>query len=295
MDLCSRCRNVLAEGHTRAVRKSRCRIFDGGACEPCRELQDLDTQISQVEAFLAHLRERRPSIKAKQNRAHDPLSRTFPPEVISRIFSFHVFSSGESVDLESYDSPLALGAVCLTWRKIAWETPGLWSSLTFKVDKPVAYVTFVSRMKLFEQGFARSGSLPLSFKLQSFTIHSPWDRENHESKLDHDDAWKTFASILNRYSERWRSFDIRISTWDLFYITPQLRRGFPNLLHLSLIPNKFDYRQKLQIFGSSSAIDIPAPSIVKLARLRFDDIKISWMVISPLSSTNNLKCWTAWT
>lgn len=56
-----------------------------------------------------------------------------------------------------------LGAVCRTWRNIAWTTPSLWTSLVFWV----VYDTTEPQVQLAIEWLNRSGNLPLSIVLRN--------------------------------------------------------------------------------------------------------------------------------
>ncbi|KAJ3515227.1 hypothetical protein NLJ89_g1891 [Agrocybe chaxingu] len=270
-----------------SLRKYECNaVEEAGPCRPCSQLQDLEVQIIQVEALLERLKRRLPSIKTERNRIHDYLVRTLPPEIMSRIFSFYVFSSGDSVDLESIESPLLLGAVCQAWRKVARGTPGLWSSLKLLIDNSKIDKSLGTRVKVLEEGFACSGSLPLSL-----SIYSPSKMLFHGPGGD-GAAWKTLIRILDRYSERWRVLDIQLPVWYYSIIARGLASGFPNLRHLTLIPDQVDRFHPYSLFGSSSPTNIPAPAVINLARLQLNEINISWMnvVHLELSHMDNNQC-----
>ncbi|CAA7265205.1 unnamed protein product [Cyclocybe aegerita] len=292
MELCRRCRSVLAEGAKTqpSLREYDCNVVEGASsCGPCRQLQELEVQIIQVETLLEHLKRRLPSIKTERNRIHDHLMRSLPPEIMSRIFSFYVFSSGDSVDLESTESPLFLGAVCRAWRKVAWDTPSLWSSLKLLIDKSPSQTidkSLGTRVKVLQEGFACSGGLPLSL-----SIYSPSKMLFHGPGGD-GAAWKTLIGILDRYSKRWRVLDFQLPVWYYSTIARGLACGFPNLRHLTLIPDQVDRFHPYTLFGSASPTDIPAPTVVELARLQLNEINISWanVVHLELSHMDNKQC-----
>lgn len=55
-----------------------------------------------------------------------------PVEVIAYLFEIYVCIAG--THQQRSKGALHLGAVCRTWRNIAWKAPPLWTSLCFQVE-----------------------------------------------------------------------------------------------------------------------------------------------------------------
>ncbi|KAF8809807.1 hypothetical protein BYT27DRAFT_7093259, partial [Phlegmacium glaucopus] len=73
---------------------------------------------------------KRSQARTRINHLQSPILRRIPPEIISHIFNlylpeFHIDNPRDSKEAV----PLTLGAVCKSWRNIAWSSPTLWSSM----------------------------------------------------------------------------------------------------------------------------------------------------------------------
>ncbi|KAF8956442.1 hypothetical protein BDZ97DRAFT_187364 [Flammula alnicola] len=88
---------------------------------------------------------------------HDPIIQWIPPEIASQIFTFCVPNSPYTTSKEKL-APLILGAVCKSWRAVAWSTPQLWIILSININHPDIAV----KTELTKQCIARSGQLPLT-------------------------------------------------------------------------------------------------------------------------------------
>ncbi|KAF8155533.1 hypothetical protein B0H34DRAFT_499244 [Crassisporium funariophilum] len=186
----------------------------GFSADPRAELIRAEEEVSHVGDVLAKLLERVQLLKARINTTESLILHILPPEIIADIFLFCIpplilqEGSTEPVEEGSTDqreegstdtsrfTPLELGSVCSSWRKIAWSTPSLWSSLALHFTN-----THVAPLQilLLEQWLSRSGSLPLSMRFSS-------SREIH---------WKAgieipFFNVINAYSSRWGHFDFRL-------------------------------------------------------------------------------------
>lgn len=130
-----------------------CQASDINCCGLCTKLDRLNAQIVQAKSLLQNLSHQRNELRFQLNPAHPSMIDRMPAEVASHVFMF--FATGK-------DSPLTLGAVCQTWRQIAWSAPSLWTSLTIKV---LGSRVSKTRIQLAKEWLGRSGKLPLSIFL----------------------------------------------------------------------------------------------------------------------------------
>ncbi|KAF8167245.1 hypothetical protein B0H34DRAFT_803536 [Crassisporium funariophilum] len=155
--------------------------------------------------------------------------RMLPSEIAAEIFILSI------PDFEIYESrttdvsaPLKLGAVCSVWRNIAWATPMLWSSLTLKIPKNSLQDNdaMPGYLALLEEWITRSGTLPLSIRLTTFSVFSvPWGKFPGRELFD----------ILNEHAARWRDFILNIpcSCWQYLRGNSQ---SFPLLRSFAVRP-----------------------------------------------------------
>lgn len=152
--------------------------------------------------------------------------KTLPAELLSYIFqlSFEGYPTylpptGRNI------SPLALCHTCSRWRKLALNTPELWTDVVFRYARGLdPYTT----LDLVEEWYTRSGpSTSLSLGV------SPWT--HHTYRSDHDEIMQ---AILHRlvvpYAQRFRHLRLQLSGADLqgFMTMPNLSFPFLKSLHL---------------------------------------------------------------
>ncbi|PPQ80917.1 hypothetical protein CVT25_014337 [Psilocybe cyanescens] len=98
------------------------------------------------------------SISRESSESESSIHR-LPFEVIAHIFEFYVEFT--SIWFYKLAGPFLLGAVCRTWRHIAWMNPSLWTSLIFILDDKTTEV----KVDLAIEWLGRSGNLPFSATL----------------------------------------------------------------------------------------------------------------------------------
>ena len=122
-----------------------CKLMEGGPCTLCLELDEFDRE---YQATLASLTKRRRDILKRINQRHDPFIQYLPLELASKVFAFclpqQVFDS-DPVEISlfwdaskgSNITPfnIVLGSICQSWRRIAWSTPDLWSTLPIRLHR----------------------------------------------------------------------------------------------------------------------------------------------------------------
>jgi len=106
--------------------------------------------------------------EAKQhvNQHHDPLTRHLPVEISSYIFSIYTDDVNSDFDPQSSiigrDGPLLLAAVSQTWRRVAFSTPDLWSTININIRSSDNLRT---KVELTKEWLDRSRRLPLHLSL----------------------------------------------------------------------------------------------------------------------------------
>ncbi|KAF8893691.1 hypothetical protein CPB84DRAFT_1783140 [Gymnopilus junonius] len=150
MDTCHTCGNLDPVDH------EPYRTCQAASCYGCKMLDGINDRISKAKAQLASLLNARHQLKPRLNQIHKSIIDRLPVEVVSSQ------CVGSEVG-EGFMSPLFLGAVCRSWRRIAWSTPSLWKSLKFNIE----YHTTEDESGLAIQWLKRSGQLPLFISLES--------------------------------------------------------------------------------------------------------------------------------
>ncbi|KAF4612155.1 hypothetical protein D9613_004501 [Agrocybe pediades] len=144
--------------------KPQCPIKEG-TCVLCQEIlgveKDISDAVSRLEDLLSHYRR----LKTDTNRTHSPIIRDLPVEVLSKIF-FACFSDKVNDDdwqphHRDHVVPLKIGAVCLTWRHVAWSSPELWTCVVLS-RRLNSSPHVCNQYDLMQGWISRSGALPLT-------------------------------------------------------------------------------------------------------------------------------------
>ncbi|PPQ75292.1 hypothetical protein CVT26_015265 [Gymnopilus dilepis] len=155
-------------------------------------------ECSAVENLIRQLSEAR----SKVNQTHSPILRLLHPEILSYIFEFCMDDPQWDDFPFSKDTPppfvqLNIGAVCRTWRQIAWSTPQLWTVIALS---PWKFGLF-HQIERARTWLSRSGDLPLSIKIGT------------NGGLQVQEAWKTALMLLNQYRARWKYVDVNLPAY----------------------------------------------------------------------------------
>ncbi|KZP32568.1 hypothetical protein FIBSPDRAFT_722353, partial [Athelia psychrophila] len=97
----------------------------------CRDLDNVDEEISQMETLLQRLQSKRVALQdyAQAHKALISSFRQFPAEILSEIF-IHALPPPPHHILKHH-APLSLQGVCRRWRDIVQSTPAVWSYVHF--------------------------------------------------------------------------------------------------------------------------------------------------------------------
>ncbi|KAJ7725059.1 hypothetical protein B0H16DRAFT_285238 [Mycena metata] len=174
-------------------------------------LKEIDGEITQIDASLSALKQRRNRLH-QAVRAHRTVlspARRLHEDVVREIFVSCISSSHNGIMHPSH-SPLLLGQICSEWRKIALSTPQLWASL--HVPIPPAYrMENISSLVLTWLG--RSGALALSI---SVTISQACTAD----RLASPEAVSDLLDILISFSHRWKR--VQFISPPSFHYKPEL-------------------------------------------------------------------------
>ncbi|KAH6904877.1 hypothetical protein BKA70DRAFT_512702 [Coprinopsis sp. MPI-PUGE-AT-0042] len=133
------------------------------------------SEITLLQAKLAKLQNRQTFLDdaAAPFKALISPFRRFPPELMQYIFMTCLPESRNAV-MHCSEAPVLLGRVCSEWRRIALNTPALWSSLhivppNFNADaSSLNKVRFQRKRDVVEMWLRRSGACPLSLSFVWF-------------------------------------------------------------------------------------------------------------------------------
>jgi len=130
------------------------------------------------------------------------ITKRLPPEIMSEIFILCPPLTTHSPRLNDFHRdislPLSLSSVCRLWRSIAHSTPALWTS--FRIYIPSR--DFPQRIQQAKQWLSRSRQLPLSIRILSHPSVSLNPLDPRVGEL---------IDLVNSYSHRWESLEIRLS------------------------------------------------------------------------------------
>ncbi|PPQ84733.1 hypothetical protein CVT25_013798 [Psilocybe cyanescens] len=253
-----------------------CNISDGAPCLPCQQSIKLEAQIvAAKEPALNNLLILRRDLRTEINHHHDPITRRLPPELTSRVFEICSKECGpyNSSDWEipQYQSstPLILGAVCQTWRHIAWSLPSLWTRICISLEAQMedAYVDKV------EGWLQRSGQLPLSMLIDLDFSSESTTRTNA--------GFRRIISIINQHSNHWQNLGIKCHPEQLRLICGD-SRGAPILRNLS-ITGLGSSPGANYIFNSTMDAMKPRPSCVQLDDIHFKSVGIHWSDVTDIA------------
>jgi len=238
--------------------------------DPFEELAIVEAEVLVVSQTLASLTERVQVLKSRINQLYSPFVRLLPPEIMSEIFDFcippfELPSNDSPIQTMGTSIPLRLGAVCLSWRKTAWGTPSLWSTVTLHITSAIK---LASQVRLLDEWLSRSGHLPLSIRL-SASEEVSWAGTNSE------DLIKSIA----KYSSRWYNIDIRIPSVCYQHLPPCDDEHSLPLLHSILLRPPGGQGDRVHRINISFA---PSLRYLSLSCLYLRSITFHWEVITHL-------------
>ncbi|KAF9553294.1 hypothetical protein CPC08DRAFT_235693 [Agrocybe pediades] len=202
--------------------KSKCPIKEG-ACQFCQEMR---TAEEDVEAAITRLKEtlnRHQRLKTQINHRHSPTIRDLPVEILSKIFyscfSAEMREGGGEPTYEDSFVPLRIGAVCKTWRQIAWASPELWTVIFMKRLYSSASHT-CKQYEIMEGWIERSGALPLYVYLEE-DAEPPRDKRVVPGGCN--DCWELCLQLLSKCCETWEVASLDLSLRSFFHVAYEVK------------------------------------------------------------------------
>ncbi|KAF9552238.1 hypothetical protein CPC08DRAFT_296624 [Agrocybe pediades] len=235
-------------------RKSDCPIQDG-SCNLCQEILTVEQNIEKAIAGLKKLLSRQQHLKTQINHTHSPIIRQLPVELLSKIF-YLCFSDemrrddGGPIYADFY-LPLNFGAVCHTWRQVAWSSPELWTIIRLKRHyRSASYAC--NQYIVMKEWVSRSGALPLYVTLSEFTAESA----NVGRVAEGCHCWELSLELLAQCSHRWKDAYLDLSGASFEYIARKVKPKPPTRM-LTLASkdmawtNVHDSSEALQLWPNS--------------------------------------------
>ncbi|KDR85934.1 hypothetical protein GALMADRAFT_132554 [Galerina marginata CBS 339.88] len=230
--------------------------------------------------ILERMLNQRRELKADINHLHPSMIDRMPVEVASNIFEFYVGDRSFEVPVGRPPLALQLGAVCQTWRRIAWSTPQLWASISLDLSVRPERISehAVQRYKIIEKllsdWIARAGCFPLSIELYS----------RHSIELGNIEWLLPIIHIVNSLSTRWKCLNLHLpmSVLPQFFVnTGQFNTA--SLLEEIQIWNITTLLELISgsinlggTAGDAGGIVKPAPKKVGLGAVRVKSLDIEW-------------------
>ena len=242
--------------------------MEGGPCTLCLELDEFDRE---YQATLASLTKRRRDILKRINQRHDPFIQHLPLELASKVFAFclpqQVFDSDPVKISLFWDASkgsnitpfnIVLGSICQSWRRIAWSTPDLWSTLPIRLHR--WYES--TRVDLTLEWLSRSSQIPLDVAI-AYDSTEILTEENIG-------LWKPLIDIVNSCSSRWRTFIMDVPQLVHSYI---VGNGEPtSILERLKIGPANSFRRCATGFSLANARPMPSQLVSGSVPLRLIDI-----------------------
>jgi hypothetical protein len=205
----------------------------------------------------------------------DLLIRRAPREIASHIF-VQCISTDPCPSLKSIIcQPLVLGAVCQSWRDIAWTTPQLWTTIAIIISGHPPDPS--SRLQLLDQWITRSGHVPLDISLRTARDLQPSIVEPSVFPL---------IDLLNQYSSRWRSLHLSVlASLSNRFIgdgeTISILKNLTLILRTWPFPRPGDSTTARFSLGTVS----PHPQFVKLVNASPRSVDIKWDNLTQLDAS----------
>ncbi|KAJ6502739.1 hypothetical protein C8R47DRAFT_1007801 [Mycena vitilis] len=205
------------------------------------QLRAVDTQIADLEATLAQLRQKRVQI-AEHIRQHNaivsPVRRT-PPELLGDIFALTLSSHKHP--------PWYLGHICRFWRLAALTYPHLWNSIALHYSSR-------PRVTLIETLLQRSSNAPLHVSWNGTSI----DQASMDAVLAHCSRWRSLyldARVADTSDFGWlQPVCGRLTALQTF----SLSRPDPNVI----LPDVFSAAPMFrEIYLADWYFPVPSPSV----------------------------------
>ncbi|KAF4611510.1 hypothetical protein D9613_004470 [Agrocybe pediades] len=200
--------------------------FKEGTCEICQEVIKVENDIKETFERLKQLLRHQQDLKTRSNNTHSPIIRDLPAEILSKIF-YSCFSEEITRDdwelaYEDVFVPLKVGAVCRTWRQVAWSSPELWTFIL--IERLYSSATYVCKQySMLERWIERSKYQPISV----YIYEDAMDSANVGVVPEGCDCWETTLQLLARCCDRWKNATLHLSKGSFKYIASSLKLKSP--------------------------------------------------------------------
>ncbi|KAF4611613.1 hypothetical protein D9613_004510 [Agrocybe pediades] len=214
--------------------KSKCPIEEG-ICGLCREILGVEKKIGDAVKQLEDLLSRHQQLKTEINRTHSPIIRDLPVEVLSRIF-FLCFSDrvGGKYWEPGYTDvsvQLEIGAVCRSWRQVAWSSPELWTGIVLG-RRFTSSFHVCNQYGILKEWIKRSGALPLKVSISENPLDDDEDvdMDDYSVKRNEDgcDCWEMSLLLLGQSSNRWMDVSMTLSRYSFEYMASNFKLNPPS-------------------------------------------------------------------
>lgn len=159
-----------------------CAIVDGAPCAPCNEFQKLQPSILKAISKNGYItlaqRERDLALRRQINAQHDPLN-VFPIEIQAEIFAAYC----SAPPIEDVRPQVTLLSICKEWRRIAIDSPRLWTVFRGPVISQDQFC-----VEQVERWLQRSKCLPISLEFKRPSGHGLGLMPNLELLEKNEDA-----------------------------------------------------------------------------------------------------------
>ncbi|KAF8903943.1 hypothetical protein CPB84DRAFT_1773769 [Gymnopilus junonius] len=260
-----------------------CEMYNGGPCDVCTNLEDLDSKILASKAALELLVEQHRRLRTQANKKHDRITRLLPAEIISSIFTFCMpeippaeDGALRTIGKDKLATRFVLSAVCRDWRSIALSTPQLWCLIVISLETSNLAEHFSASREL----IARSGRLPLSIDIFSDVLSEKPDPEDM-------DGFYSLIQLINEQASRWHILELEIPT-PFFSRFSGVCGPIHRLRRFRLHPISVD--SKTFKFGMCDGKLEPEELRVQNVRLKAVDISWNWVTYAHLTQFRIDEC-----
>lgn len=144
-------------------------------------------------------------------------------------------------------SPLTFGAVCSSWRQIAWLTPTLWTSVQPNLNQAADF-----HAALIEEWLLGSMGRPLA-------ISATRDVDDASS----DGASIDIIGVIARYSQQWQKVELELQLPYACYVAPECVRDRLPILQFISIHRTMEIFELPEISSASPRSFIPLKWVVR--------------------------------
>ncbi|PPQ71887.1 hypothetical protein CVT25_001641 [Psilocybe cyanescens] len=181
-----------------------------------------------------------------------PIIHRLPFEVIGYMFKFYV---DDAKNLHKHsNAPFRLGAVCRTWRHIAWRTPSLWTSLFCRLDEN----TTEGQIQLAVEWLSRSGQLPLSISLYN---------ASHQRREPY--AAIPLINVINQSLNRCLHLDLQWFTSFMFSRLSQIKEA-------SMLKTLQVYRRPSEYSSPLDLGPLVSPMELNISHVQLKSLAMNW-------------------